>query len=399
MDNYLINILRFGSLNDIKSSINENNINIIDEDGNNMFYYVSSRNIEIIKFLLDLGVNINHCNERGEPMLFKIYSDNINTFKLLIDDERCDVNIEDSNNNIILFKCLRYSDDYNILLKLMYKCNPLHENKFNENALMMLSYGYENHFVKIIKFFIERGLNINDVNQSGESPLFYAISRSYELVKVLLSFKANPNLTDFKCNNALMYALINGSDETILYLLKYCTNNSRNFTGQTKLMLALKHKDNEIINHVMKHINDVNDLDDKERGYLYYSMNNIKYLKYFIDQGLDINKRDVNGDDLLCLMIKNKAKKECIDYLLSQENVNLDRVIFLLLNDIQKLRYIIGDRDFSIDLSYDFDESKINQECLVYLSSICENFYDFLQKYKDKLMKNDEIRYFIETNV
>ena len=88
-----------------------------------------------------------------------------------------------------------------------------------------------------LRRFIEitRGLDINEKNHKGYSPLMIAVYRgNLDAAKLLLGKGADPNSTDFSGNTVLMGAAFQGDVEMVMLLLQRgARKNSKNHTGFT----------------------------------------------------------------------------------------------------------------------------------------------------------------------
>lgn len=76
--------------------------------------------------------------------------------------------------------------------------------------------------VDSVLYLIEKGANVNEVDDTGISALHRAASNNhYEVIKILLSNGANPNTKTMKDYTPLMHACAGGNEQIIEILLKY----------------------------------------------------------------------------------------------------------------------------------------------------------------------------------
>lgn len=148
------------------------NFNILDEKGNNVFYYVK-HSFEF-DYFYKKGVNINHCNDKGVSMinffpLKKIASymekiDNINLF-----------NFDEKGRAVIFLKGGKY------FLKLKDSIQDKNvKNQYNQN----IAFFSDSRFM-INQQLVELGVNYNYIDSDGENIFFKAtgkkISNLYDL--------------------------------------------------------------------------------------------------------------------------------------------------------------------------------------------------------------------------
>lgn len=140
-------------------------VTITDSDGSNFFMYAVMRdlnshyeyecNIEIIRYLLDnCNFNINLTDQNGHTCLYRIEHDNLNIVKLLIQNG-LDYNIRASNNETILhYHCRLEEPSINIIKYCINELEIDPDELINGyNCLHNVLYTSQN--IDVIKFLIE----------------------------------------------------------------------------------------------------------------------------------------------------------------------------------------------------------------------------------------------------
>jgi len=96
-------------------------------------------------------------------------------------------------------------------------------NKLDEEGRTPLMYASYNNHVEIMRLLLTRGADVNIQDKSGRTALMMAASGPFpQAVKMLLNNNANPNLTDKEEHfTAIMYAAAEGQLEVIKVLLAY----------------------------------------------------------------------------------------------------------------------------------------------------------------------------------
>lgn len=127
-----------------------------------------------------------------------------------------------------------------------------------ESPLMLAS----RYCTDVAKLLIQNGANINDVDDLGRTPLYFA--ESAELAALLIEKGADVNHKDTLNNTPLMGVAFNGNTDVVKTFLTYkATVNNKDNTGITALMLASRSGHLEIIKLLVQNNADVN-LKDKD---------------------------------------------------------------------------------------------------------------------------------------
>jgi len=233
----------------------------------NVYSYIRS----YVELLLEYDANINSTNIYQMTPLFHSI-DNTELFMLLIKHGANVMATDDHDNNLLMHVC-RNLKDINALEMVKFLLNnyafdinkqnkygetalilTLHANRSHELVIFLLENGsdvnksmnnginplmlavYYHYPLKIIELSLEMSSHVNQQTETGESALFFALygcgsikicfdeSRGYyisgfnnniiEIVKLLLAYDANPNLTNDKGMTPIMY-LFHGIFQTI----------------------------------------------------------------------------------------------------------------------------------------------------------------------------------------
>jgi hypothetical protein len=85
----------------------------------------------------------------------------------------------------------------------------------------ILSFACRYHRIKIVRFLIEEGADVEEVDSSGETSLFFALrAQSFDIPRLLLDNRANVNSVNSKGESALMVCLSSGNDRGALLLIQ-----------------------------------------------------------------------------------------------------------------------------------------------------------------------------------
>jgi len=219
------------------------NINQLDIINNNIMLVIFEKDTRVsskfIKLLINYGINVNQKNTFGfTPLVYAIKDDNIDNINILL-DAGADVDFYNppmkTSKNI-----LRITNNEKVyrLLILANSANITHLDKNGDNILSSIIKTDMSLTTKltIIDIIIENVKPpllqdiINQQNMWGKTPLHYAvIVDDLDIVKLLTTYNANPNILDNNNKPPLYYS----KNKDITTILKYITSNQI-YTTHTK---------------------------------------------------------------------------------------------------------------------------------------------------------------------
>ena len=182
--------------------VKKNDLNKVNSNGDTaLFLSAKNRHIEIVKLLLDKGVDVNIENNDGDTVLEKILcyaTIDLEIVKLLVPQTN-DFTLDKVKNRPTIIYNATESGDFETLKWLL-------QNRFKDiNAISGDGYFpliipmFKNITIKnklqTIELLLDYGAKIDLQNQLGASALIIASGRGYkEIVELLLKKGANPNL-------------------------------------------------------------------------------------------------------------------------------------------------------------------------------------------------------------
>lgn len=206
--------------------------------------------INIINMLLKKNININQINYYGETLLWKcVKYANYQLFKQLFNN--IDVNVRNIYGKTIFDAVITYQN-LNILELLI--TNTFNINILNNNGETILWHAiafidrdeyccdnndfdnidYHNDiaepfktYYKIIIMLINAKINVNVINNNGESVIWYAVRKNnYNLVKILVIAKSDLNILNNENISLVEYAIANKYYVIANYLINVLDNRS-----------------------------------------------------------------------------------------------------------------------------------------------------------------------------
>ena len=252
--------------------------------------------LEIVNYILSLGIDVNEINEEGLPPIF--YAASLNPYPEVLDlliKKGASLKIEGLSENEILLGALA--------------------NNTNE---------------KVIEYLLNYGFDINLAKPNGITPILDAAQNpNFKIFNMLLEKGANIKQEDSINNNVLhVAALRNENPQFIEFLLnKGFSIEKRNKYGNTAVFAASRNVNIDVIKTLVAkggNLKGINDFGDTILMYLFSSANNeahnvisIEMVKYLIENGVDVNARNSVNQTALMLAVDNVTDPEYIELLIT----------------------------------------------------------------------------------
>ena len=316
-----------------------------------------------IDSLLKQGVNLNCVGEQEGGRTFlseRVCSLDIETLKLLsergalLDNKAIDYLLEYvdialevvellSNKSIDLNKklydaCTRYNpriDSVNFLLKKGVDPNCI-KDKYGNSLLGMVLWLYPNEAV--VKVLVENGADPNKESRYGKTSLHYACDSlgqsiiNTKIIEFLLERKANPNKKDSLNETPLELARKNKYSKEIIELLE---KRSLEIIDLEEKMFLESKKENasaEILSQLLDEGVDINKKDNEGKNILYYLLSqkksNLAVMIFLLDKKIKISNKDI-AENLLIFLCREGADQKYIKICLAYEISADDKALAL----------------------------------------------------------------------
>ena len=202
---------------------------------------------------------------------------------------------------------MKFVEECTFTFKLPKGLNHLYDDRL-QNTGQTITIGnaqYESYKLShtarcnIIGLQIEKGADVNQKNETGETPLTFVTKEGdAEAAKTLLEMGADPNLPNADGETALIISVREDTANiTKLLLEKGADVNARDNDGRTALMHATMCEDTTTVRRLLDKGADVNARDNDGRTALMLAVryNNQDAVKLLLDKGADVNARDNGG--------------------------------------------------------------------------------------------------------
>lgn len=258
---------------------------------------------------------------------------NVKNILLKIDNQDItfDVNVKDEYKNYLLLYAIMLNQSEILKLLLKFDVNIDGRDKYGRSLLIIpIEYGYNEILFELLEYNkFNTGVSLLDIKDKNlKTPLHYAIEiKNINLIKLLLSYNANPNFCDINGYNSLHYAVKSRREDIVKLIITYISDiNSRFNTGETSLHIACNLQLYDIIDILLENNINVNIQDiDNEISVLYYAtiLNNKKIIKKLLSYNANVNLQDIYGNTCAhyCVMYNNL---EVLELLMTNTNINLN---------------------------------------------------------------------------
>jgi len=266
-----------------------------DKNGHTTFDYAATYgNIKLLKYLRKKGIEANNISLINAANGTRKITNKLDVYKYLIDEIKINPAVTNRNGSTVLHIIAMKPNHSDIIKYFINKgLDVNHVDNEGNNALILASSGND---LENIKTILPRIKNINAVNANGESALTQAVKKSNpEIVNYLLENGADASVVDIKGNN-LVFHLMHS----------YKTNSTRDVFIEKLIMLRKKGLNIE-----------ANQKDGSTLFHIAVAKNNIDLLKKI--SILDINVNTINDQGMTALHKASLIVKsdEILKYLLS----------------------------------------------------------------------------------
>lgn len=193
--------------------------------------------IDIVKFLIDLGVDVNYTAYMVDsPLAVAMASERDEIVEILLACKQIKVNVINRRNQTLLAHCVRVRSKY-VERLLEAGANPNMAGPLRTSPLM---YAVQMRNIDMVKLLLRYGADVNLKNGREDVPLLIALYTGHaEIMEVLLDAGADPNYAHSDGNTPLLIACYDNQQDIVKLLLRYHAIVSKgNSNGYTPLHIA-----------------------------------------------------------------------------------------------------------------------------------------------------------------
>lgn len=357
--------------------------NAIDSYQNTPIIFAAERgnisDLEFYKLLVKKGANLKHTNENGTNVLLTIVPHVKNIDEIRYFTKRgLSLNSVDNNGNNAIFYAAR-SGSQNIIDQLIKKKIPYKiTNNKGENLMFAAAEGTRTNTNNLAFFqYLESiGIDPNEKNNQGITPLFVIAQRHRDVAVIDYFIQKGNNVdqADEKGNTPLMNATNRSSLEIVTILANKTKNiNAQNKEGKSALTNAVQNNSAEVVAFLLSKGSNIKVKDNKGNTLLSYLINSYsqRETKKFEEkwtllknEGLDLTQTQADGNtpyhiavEKMSLPLLQKVANPSID-INAKDNQGLTPLIkaAMLCKDTAILKFLI-EQGADKSITTDFGET------------------------------------------
>jgi ankyrin repeat protein len=278
-----------------------------------LFKAIKNNNIKEAERLLEKGANPNLCNQDGFfPLHMAVRQGNMEIVKLLLSQSGIMINPKDNKKNtpLAIAKEMQYAEIEKLLVS--------HQKLFLDIVLKD---------EKQVKELLKSGVNPNQVNNDGKTPLMIAVEKGYtNILKLLLEKGANAGLANDAGINTLHCAAQSGHLDIVELLLENGADiNKASKNGATPLHFASIKGYYDITALLLNKVVNPSYRDNEGRTALHFAVDkgDTDIVKLLLDKSVDPNLADKKGNTALSLAVVSNNTK-LVELLLEQKSIEVN---------------------------------------------------------------------------
>ncbi|XP_055954648.1 serine/threonine-protein phosphatase 6 regulatory ankyrin repeat subunit A-like [Patella vulgata] len=280
----------------------------------------------ITQILINAGCDVNIADKYGVTPLMKSIKCYQTTITEILINAGCDVNIADKDGVTPLLESIRRPDATMAETLIKAGCDV---NIADKNGVTPLMKCVKMGNLVLVKQLIDRGASVNAKDNNGcfvLDYLFRSHHRSTDIVKIMIEAGADIH----KGNNLLSRAIDCQKYKTASLLMEHGIDvNTVDKNGDKPLALASKHCKTHLVTLLISTDCDINHQNlrgetvlHKVSRYSAYNQNKKKIIKTLLQNGVNVNLNDVDGETALFIAVGNRERSITEELLKAGADVN-----------------------------------------------------------------------------
>ena len=305
------------------------NINLSTETGFTALHLACKMNNEkLVSLLLNHKANVNASTNCHKTPLH--YTTSSNIAKLLLENG-ADLTYRDNKGNFPFFN---FSPE---ILRNYFDSHNISVNLSNIHGKTLIIYAIKHKWIDQIKFLIDKGANLNKIDQKIGSPLHYALKYKLpnDIINMLIDNGANISIPNIKGELPIHYAIKYALDSLPIFIEKLKIKNIKTDlfipNGQTLLHLASNNQNKDFIKSIFNKKGDIDinakDYEGKTALHIACQYSPI-HIQFLLENNANPNIMDVYGNIPLFYLNKETNKDKSFEsnlLLLLQKTKNINQ--------------------------------------------------------------------------
>ena len=286
-----------------------------------VFWAASSGDLDLVKYLIDKGAKLDLVDSHGYgPISFTAATgqQDFAIYDAFITGGSDLKKEKDHHGKNALLVAIGRAKDLKIVDYFIEKGLPL--NSVDDHGNGAFHYAAQGGNIAILKELVERGVSTSKNESTGENAIFFASKgrdASAELFKYLEGLGIDANVTTKKGENPLHNLASSSKDISIsqYFKAKGVDSNAIDEEGNTSLLNAAGRNELKVVKYFAEKSNDIDHADKKGQTALAIALQNngADVVTYLISKGADVNAKDNKGNNLASYLFGSRGKPRDFD--------------------------------------------------------------------------------------
>ncbi|KAJ8686428.1 hypothetical protein QAD02_022222 [Eretmocerus hayati] len=270
----------------------------------------------ILNYCHNFGMDIDEQTKNGfTPLHLTILHNQPNIFCHLLHESRVDFRKKSVEGSSSIHFAVEQNNEFFLMMLIERRVdvNDIVTSTGDDRGWNVLHVAAHNDHTKLVKFFLEKGIDINSLTNDGSSSLLLAIiNNKKDSIQMLLENGADVSVRNKNSLNSLCAAI---------------KNENRELTKQLHSLGAnIQHLvEEDIVQELLKQKMDIDEMTVDKSTALHFALHSNIITELLINYGIKIDAENEHGDTALCVQAKTKCCHDALRCLL-RNGANLNHV-------------------------------------------------------------------------